>query len=139
MEVQSRQINGGVQVNAFTGGSGLYEYSWVESLTGTRVIGTSPNLENLPPGDYYLTLTDAVLGCKYPPQLITVGGYASVSLMEQKLLTLSISVVPLEATSTATADFIYTLDCFGETNASFDYSLQEDQVTLKLLLLTKAR
>ena len=34
--VTSRLISGTL-VNAFTGGSGLYNYAWAESLTGTRV------------------------------------------------------------------------------------------------------
>ena len=118
--IVTTRLIGGVQVNAFTGGSGLYEYSWAESLTGTRVIGTSPNLENLPPGDYYLTLTDAVLGCEYPPQLITVGGYDSVRFNGVETANFVNQRGAGSATSTATADFIYTLDCFGETNASFD-------------------
>ena len=118
--IVTTRLIGGVQVNAFTGGSGLYEYSWAESLTGTRVIGTSPNLENLPPGDYYLTLTDAVLGCEYPPQLITVGGYASVRFNGVETANFVNQRGAGSTTSTATADFIYTLDCFGETNASFD-------------------
>ena len=118
--IVTTRLIGGVQVNAFTGGSGLYEYSWAESLTGTRVIGTSPNLENLPPGDYYLTLTDAVLGCEYPPQLITVGGYASVRLNGVETANFVNQRGAGSVTNTATADFIYTLDCFGESNASFD-------------------
>ena len=117
--VTTRLISG-VQVNAFTGGSGLYEYRWSESLTGTRVIGTSPNLENLPPGDYYLTLTDAVLGCEYPPQLITVGGYASVRLNGVETANFVNQRGAGSLTSTSTADFIYTLDCFGDSNAAFD-------------------
>ena len=118
--IVTTRLVGGVQVNAFTGGSGLYEYSWAESLTGTRVIGTNPNLENLPPGDYYLTLTDAVLGCEYPPQLITVGGYASVRLNGVETANFVNQRGAGSVTSTATADFIYTLDCFGDSNASFD-------------------
>ena len=118
--IVTTQLIGGVQVNAFTGGSGLYEYSWAESLTATRVIGTSPNLENLPPGNYYLTLTDAVLGCEYPPQLITVGGYAPVRLNGVETANFVNQRGVGSLTSTATADFIYTLDCFGDSNAAFD-------------------
>ncbi|MEN8812741.1 MAG: hypothetical protein ABF277_05460 [Candidatus Arcticimaribacter sp.] len=114
------KLVGGVQVNAFTGGSGLYDYSWAESLTGTRVVGTTPNLENLPPGDYYLTLTDAVLGCEYPPQLITVGGYASVRFNGVETANFVNQRGSGSGTSTATADFIYTLECFGAEDASFD-------------------
>ena len=114
------KLVGGVQVNAFTGGSGLYDYSWAESLTATRVLGTTPNLENLPPGDYYLTITDAVLGCEYPPQLITVGGYASVRFNGVETANFVNQRGSGSGTGTATADFIYTLECFGEADASFD-------------------
>ena len=117
--VTSRLISGTL-VNAFTGGSGLYNYAWAESLTGTRVIGTQPNLENLPPGDYYLTLTDAVLGCEYPTQLISVGGYASVRLNGVETANFVNIRGSGSVTSSATADFIYTLDCNGDSNAAFD-------------------
>ena len=114
------KLVGGAQVNAFTGGSGLYEYAWAESLTGTRVIGTTPNLENLPPGDYYLTLTDAVLGCEYPPQLITVGGYPPVVLNGVETANFVNQRGTGSGTGTSTADFIYTLNCFDAEDATFD-------------------
>ena len=117
--ITSRLVSGTL-VNAFTGGSGLYEYAWAESLTGTRVIGTQPNLYNLPPGDYYLTLTDAVLGCEYPTQLISVGGFASVRLNGVETANFVNVRGTGSVTSSATADFIYTLDCNGDSNAAFD-------------------
>ena len=46
----------GNQLNAFSGGSGVYTYRWVRSDTGSTVIyGVGANLYNIAPGDYYVT------------------------------------------------------------------------------------
>ena len=59
----------GNQLNAFSGGSGVYTYRWVRSDTGSNVIyGVGANLYNIEPETYYVTVTDAILGCEYPPQ-----------------------------------------------------------------------
>ena len=71
----------GNQLNAFSGGSGVYTYRWVRSDTGSNVIyGTQANLYNIEPGTYYVTVTDAILGCEYPPVEIDLGGYDPVRL-----------------------------------------------------------
>ena len=60
------------------------------------------------------------MGCEYPTQLISVGGFASVRLNGVETANFVNVRGTGSVTSSATADFIYTLDCYGDSNAAFD-------------------
>ncbi len=113
---------------------GLYNYEWRSSSTGSRVIGTTPNLTNLVPGDYYVTVIDALLGCEYPSQLIALGGYASVRLNGVETANFVNQRGAGSTTTTSTVDYVYTLNCFGDSTASFDLLPWVAQETLRLVL-----
>ena len=111
----------GNQLNAFSGGSGVYTYRWVRSDTGSTVVyGVGANLYNIAPGDYYVTVTDAILGCEYPPQLIVLGGYNPVRLNGVETANFENLRGANPATSTATADYQFTLNCNGGSDGAFD-------------------
>ena len=111
----------GNQLNAFSGGSGVYTYRWVRSDTGSTVVyGVGANLYNIAPGDYYVTVTDAILGCEYPPQLIVLGGYNPVRLNGVETANFVNLRGANPATSTATADYEFTLNCNGGSDGAFD-------------------
>ena len=100
------------QVNAITGGSGIYEYAWVqEPFPG--VISTSPNIYNLAPGDYTLTVTDTSASTCYDSFTITVQGYDTLTFA-------AVTQPPFfSAVSSGTVDYVYELQCIGDTDASF--------------------
>ena len=111
----------GNQLNAFSGGSGVYTYRWVRSDTSSTVVyGVGANLYNIAPGDYYVTVTDAILGCEYPPQLITLGGYTPVRLNGVETANFINLRGANPATSSATADYQFTLNCNGGSDGAFD-------------------
>ena len=98
-----------------------YSYRWVRSDTGSTVIyGVGANLYNIAPGDYYVTVTDAILGCEYPPQLIVLGGYTPVRLNGVETANFVNLRGANPATSTATADYEFTLNCNGGSDGAFD-------------------
>lgn len=79
-----------------SGGTPNYTYSWVGPSGFTS---DKKNLDNLAPGDYLLTVTDA-LGCSQPMPAQTVAEPAAI---------------------TATVDPV-NIDCFGAANGSIDLS-----------------
>ena len=111
----------GNQLNAFSGGSGVYTYRWVRSDTGSTVVyGVGANLYNIAPGKYFVTVTDAILGCEYPPVEIDLGGYDPVRLNGVETANFVNLRGANPATSTATADYEFTLNCNGGSDGAFD-------------------
>jgi hypothetical protein len=66
--------NGGIVVTV-TGGQAPYTYTW---LNGGNVIASSRDLENVPPGQYVLRVTDAS-GCVVETAVIEVGSIVRVT------------------------------------------------------------
>ena len=114
--IETTKLIGGLPVNAFTGGSGNFSYEWKNSSNIT--VGNSPNVYNLPPGNYELTVTDLDLSCTRTENF-TIGGYDSLDL-QVNLLGPLVPVVNSGLTS-STADYIITLVCeTGFDNAVID-------------------
>ncbi|MGB2397759.1 MAG: hypothetical protein ACPH63_03555, partial [Flavobacteriaceae bacterium] len=115
-------------VSAISGGSGLYSFEWTRSDTGSGVIyGTGADLNNVEPGFYHLTIRDELLGCVYRSYdnlddgfPIEVGGPPPVSLDGVETPQFVDVRSNGNFTSTNTADFVYTLNCSDDENASFE-------------------
>ncbi|MBT7656087.1 MAG: hypothetical protein HN591_05425 [Flavobacteriales bacterium] len=68
----------GIVANAIVGGSGQYTFEWSAVVGSSINLYTTPNLTDLLPGRYTLTVTDDVLGCQDthtfellgPPQIL---------------------------------------------------------------------
>ena len=75
---------------------------------------------NIEPGTYYVTVTDAILGCEYPPVEIDLGGYDPVRLNGVETANFVNLRGANPATSTATADYQFTLNCNGGSDGAFD-------------------
>ncbi|MGB2124952.1 MAG: hypothetical protein ACPHX3_05715 [Flavobacteriaceae bacterium] len=68
----------GIVANAIVGGSGQYTFEWSAVVGSSINLYTTPNLADLLPGRYTLTVTDDVLGCQDthtfevlgPPQIL---------------------------------------------------------------------
>ena len=111
------QVGGGTTVNAITGGSGIYDYAWRRE-PASAVISTSPNIYNLAPGWYSLTVTDTTSAGCFATERFEVLGYDP----------LVISAIPQPPFFTPDlsnqVDYIYELNCIGDTNGTFTLAVQ---------------
>ena len=69
------ELGGGAKGDAFSGGSGQYAYEW----TGTNFNANTRDIYNLQPGNYLVTVTDKILGCK-DTQSFTIGSVDQLSI-----------------------------------------------------------
>ena len=115
---------GGFQ-SAFTGGSNQYSYSWATRTNSDTVIGTGPNIYNLPPDDYFVTITDVLLGCS-TREMFTVVGYPPLELDGLLVGGLELNttgiVTSTGVTITISADYVYFLSCNDDNDASFTFN-----------------
>ncbi len=117
---------GGTFESAFQGGSNQFSYVWTSS-SSSGTIGSTPNIYNLPPDIYTVTVTDLVLGCSDTRQF-TVGGFPALNLegvlvggLQENILGVSTTTISTftGTATTSTADYVYYLECNGDSDAAF--------------------
>ncbi len=100
--------------SAFSGGSNIFSYLW-QSSSSSGTIGVTPNIYNLPPDIYTVTVTDLVLGCS-DTRSFTVGGFP---VLELNAVVVGLLQDNTTGVSSSTADYVYFLACNGDTDADF--------------------
>ena len=108
---------GGVFQSAFSGGSNVFSYVWTSS-SSSATIGVTPNLSNLAPDIYTLTITDLILGCS-DIRSFTVGGYPQLELNPILIGGLQLNS---SGVSSSTADYVYFLTCSDDNDAAFTFN-----------------
>ena len=100
--------------SAFSGGSDVFSYVW-QSSASAATIGVNPNIYNLPPDVYTVTVTDLILGCS-DTRSFTVGGFP---VLELNAVVVGFLVDNSTGVASSTADYVYNLACNGDTDANF--------------------
>ena len=100
--------------SAFSGGSNVFSYKW-QSSSSSGTIGVSPNIYNLPPDVYTVTVTDLILGCS-DTRSFTVGGFP---VLELNAVVVGFLIDNSTGVASSTADYVYNLACNGDTDANF--------------------
>ena len=113
----TRSVSGTFE-SAFSGGSNVFSYSWTSSTTSGTLIGVTPNLSNLAPDIYTLTITDLILGCS-DIRSFTVGGYPQLELNPILIGGLQLNS---SGVSSSTADYVYFLTCSDDNDAAFTFN-----------------
>ena len=103
--------------SAFTGGSNVYSYQWTSSAA-SATIATTPNIYNLVPDVYTVTITDIILGCS-DTRSFTVGGYPPLELNSPLVAGLQLNTSGL---ASSTADYVYFLSCSGDNDVAFTFN-----------------
>ena len=120
--IVTSRIIGLTLTNALSGGSGFYNYVWTRSDTGSAVVySVQKDLLNAAPGNYILTVTDPLSPNCVPkvftdltitgPPPVVLNGVETAQFIPQR---------GIGGTTTATVDYVYTLTCNGDTDASFE-------------------
>ncbi|MDO7615690.1 MAG: gliding motility-associated C-terminal domain-containing protein, partial [Flavobacteriaceae bacterium] len=105
---------GGAFESAFSGGSNVFSYVWTSS-SSSATIGVTPNVYDLQPDIYTVTVTDLVLGCS-EIKSFTVGGYPELELEGLLIGGLQVNITGV---SSSTADYVYYLTCNDDNDAAF--------------------
>ena len=105
---------GGAFESAFSGGSNVFSYVWTSS-SSSATIGVTPNIYDLQPDIYTVTVTDLVLGCS-EIKSFTVGGYPELELEGLLIGGLQVNTTGV---SSSTADYVYYLTCNDDNDAAF--------------------
>ncbi|MDB2702515.1 gliding motility-associated C-terminal domain-containing protein, partial [Flavobacteriaceae bacterium] len=120
--IVTSRIIGLTLTNALSGGSGYYDYIWTRSDTGSAVVySVEQDLLNAAPGNYILTVSDPLSPSCAPKVFtdLTITGPPPVVLTGVE----TAQFIPqrgIGGTATATVDYVYTLTCNGDTDASFE-------------------